>query len=184
MENSFTCNSSICNFIPEKGMRNKRCFDTQISIIRLHLSNCTIVSYQRWCYSLSPSLEPRTWITVPEVLMEWFLIFFFLCGNWLEEDHGLMKSTDDAKSYVGVLTTSSTKPLNETVTADIIDWLRSHSLSTWIFLSSSWCRKWPKGWQHWKNYRSESAINWVISHWVIELRVAESSPINALMQSL
>lgn len=102
------------------------------------------------------------------------LDFFFLCGNWLEEDHGLMKSTDDAKSYVGVSTTSSTKSLNETITADIVDWLRSHSLSTWIFLSSSWCQKWPKGWQHWENYRSESAINWVISHWVIKLRVWRS----------
>lgn len=57
-------------FIPEKGMRNKSCFDNQISIIGLHLSICTIVSYQRWCFSLSLSPEHRIWIAFPEVLME------------------------------------------------------------------------------------------------------------------
>lgn len=53
------------------------------------------------------------------IILDFF--FFFLCGNLPEEDHGLMKSTDDSKSYLRASTTPSTKPLNGTITPDIID---------------------------------------------------------------
>lgn len=42
--------------------------------------------------------------------------------NLSEEYHGLMKSTDDSKSYLGISTSYSTKLLNETVTVNTIDW--------------------------------------------------------------
>lgn len=86
-----------------------------------------------------------------------------------------MESTDSCKSYTRASTSSSTKPLNETITVDIIDQLRSHSPSTRIFLSSSWGKKWPHGGQCGKNEKSESPINWVIAHWIIELRMCWST---------
>lgn len=48
-----------------------------------------------------------------------------------------MKSTDDSKSYLRVSTTSSIKPLNETVTVYKIDRLRAQELLPWIFLSNA-----------------------------------------------
>lgn len=49
------------------------------------------------------------------------IILDFEGVNLLEEYHGLMKSTDDSKSYLGISTSYSTKLLNETVTVNTID---------------------------------------------------------------
>lgn len=49
------------------------------------------------------------------------MLAIFFGSYLLEEDHELMKSTDDSKSYLRVSTSSSTKPLNETAIADIIN---------------------------------------------------------------
>lgn len=116
------CNSSICNFIPDKRMTYKICFDNQIFKI-LCTSIFLYCSLSKITLLLTSFSRAQNLSCIPRSVNGIF--FFFFGANLLEEYHGLMESTDDSKFYLLVSTFSFAKLLMKTVTVNIMT-SRSH----------------------------------------------------------
>lgn len=109
------CNSSICNFIPDKRMTYKICFDSQIFKI-LCTSIFLYCSLSKITLLLTSFSRAQNLSCIPRSING--KIFFF-GANLLEEYRGLMESTDDSKFYLLVSTFSFAKLLMKSVTVNI-----------------------------------------------------------------